>query len=336
MYIFRLFDKDDALTPVDARFLTDGVLTVGRDPASDWVMIDPDREISRSHLTMRVENGRLLLHCTGTNGVFDAATEDRLPIGEDIPLTLPQSILLGRYRLAADYAPQASAAGSPENGTLLMMPPLGHCIDVPSDWTDAPNVAPITAGTMFEAFCEGAGIEAAQFGAEDPAEILRRAGAVYRQMVLGVGDLLAERDRVRGEYQLAQTIITSADNNPFKWAPTQRLAIDLLLASEASFLSGPDALNASFRDIKKHLVATFRGFQQSLTAAIDSFHPATIVSATQGQSSLLKGRATLCWEEACRRHAALAAELTGESGVLNDAFVAAYGETSAQQQGPDI
>lgn len=92
MYIFRLFNKDDALTPIDARFLADGVLTVGRDPASDWVMIDPDREISRSHLTMRVENGQILLHCTGANGVFDAATEDRLPIiGEDIPLTLPQS-----------------------------------------------------------------------------------------------------------------------------------------------------------------------------------------------------------------------------------------------------
>ena len=161
MYIFRLFNKDDALTPVDARFLAEGVLTVGRDPASDWVMIDPDREISRSHLSMRVENGQLLLHCTGANGVFDAATEERLPIGEDIALNLPQSILLGRYRLAADHAPQASAGGSPENGTLLMMPPLGHRIDVPSDWTDAPSVPPITAGTMFDAFCEGAGIDAA-------------------------------------------------------------------------------------------------------------------------------------------------------------------------------
>ncbi|CAD7340655.1 FHA domain-containing protein [Sphingomonadales bacterium 56] len=332
MYIFRLFNKVDALTPVDARFLAEGVLTVGRDPASDWVMIDPDREISRSHLSMRVENGQLLLHCTGANGVFDAATEERLPIGEDIALNLPQSILLGRYRLAADHAPQASAGGSPENGTLLMMPPLGHRIDVPSDWTDGPSVPPITAGTMFDAFCEGAGIDAAQFGAEDPAEILRRAGAVYRQMVLGVGDLLAERDRVRGQYQLAQTIITSADNNPFKWAPTQRLAIDLLLASEGSFLSGPDALNASFRDIKKHLVATFHGFQQSLAAAVDSFDPQAIAAATEGQGSLLKSRAAVCWEEASRRHAALAAELEGEAGTLNDAFVTAYGEVSAQQE----
>ena len=326
MYIFRLFNKDDELTPVDARLLAEGALTVGRDPASDWVIIDPDREISRSHLTMRVENGQLLLHCTGANGVFDAATEERLPIGEDIPLTLPQSILLGRYRIAADHAPQASACGSPENGTLLMMPPLGHRIDVPSDWTDGPSVPPITAGTMFDAFCEGAGIDPAQFGAEDPAEVLRRAGAVYRQMVLGVGDLLAERDRVRGQYQLAQTIITSADNNPFKWAPTQRLAIDLLLASEGSFLSGPEALNASFRDIKKHLVATFHGFQQSLAAAVDSFDPQAIVAATEGQGSLLKSRAALCWEEVSRRHAALSAELDGEAGTLNDAFVAGYGE----------
>lgn len=334
MYIFRLFTQDDAVTPVDARLLADGTLKIGRDPAADWVMVDPDREISRTHLTLRAENGALFLNCSGTNGVFDAVTEERLPDNKDILLAPPASILVGRYRIVAEHAPQAvSDAVGMENGTLLMTAPIGTSIQVPTDWTDAPALPPMTAGSMFDAFCEGAGIETSAFSAEDPAEILRRAGAVYRQMVLGVGDLMAERDRVRGHYRLAHTTIGGEGNNPFKWAPTQRLAIDLLLASEKSFLSGPDALNASFRDIKKHLVATFLGFQHSLKVAIASFDPQDIAAATEGQASLLKGKVAVQWDETCRRHQALAAELEGQPGALDQAFVKAYGVASTDLEG---
>lgn len=334
MYIFRLFGKDDELTPIDARLLVDGTLTIGRDPSSDWVMVDPERQISRTHLTVRVDEGRLLLNCSGANGVFDAATNERLPSNEDIALTPPQSILLGRYRMVAEHALQSQGDdGDAGNRTLLMTAPLGSSIEVPTEWADAPGLPPITAGTMFDAFCEGAGIEASAFGAEDPAEILRRAGAVYRQMVLGLGDLMAERDRVRGHYRLAHTTIGGSENNPFKWAPTQRLAIDLLLASEKSFLSGPDALKASFRDMKKHLVATFRGFQQSLRTAVHTFGPDVIAAATEGQSGFLKGKVATHWDEACRRHARLAAELDGQPGELDRAFVKAYTVAAADLEG---
>ncbi len=334
MYIFRLFTLDDAVTPVDARLLANGTLKIGRDPAADWVMVDPDREISRTHLTMRVEDGDLFLNCSGANGVFDAMTEERLPDNHDILLAPPASILIGRYRMMAEHAPQAVTGHTGmENGTLLMSAPIGASIQVPTDWIDAPTIPAMTAGSMFDAFCEGAGLEASAFSAEDPAEILRRAGAVYRQMVLGVGDLMAERDRVRGHYRLAHTTIGGENNNPFKWAPTQRLAIDLLLASEQSFLSGPEALNTSFRDIKKLLVATFRGFQHSLKTAVASFNPEAIVAATEGPGSLLKGKAAVQWDEACRRHQALSAELAGQPGALDQAFVKAYGAASADLEG---
>src|SRR5207237_10407168 len=141
-------------------------------------------------------------------------------------------------------------------------------------------------GSLLEAFCEGAGLDASLLSSEDPTEIMRRAGAVYRQMVLGIGDLMAERDRARGQYKLSRTTIGGANNNPFKWAPTQRLAIDLLLAGESSFLSGPAALKASFRDVKKHLVATFAGLRASLRAAVDSFAPAAVEPAAAGRAGI--------------------------------------------------
>ena len=159
--------------------------------------------------------------------------------------------------------------------TMVLTPPLGTSTAVPDDWSDASaRRCPTANGSLLEAFCEGAGLDASLLSSEEPAEIMRRAGAVYRQMVLGIGDLMAERDRARGQYKLSRTTIGGANNNPFKWAPTQRLAIDLLLAGSGSFLSGPAALQASFRDIKRHLIATFAGLHGSLRAAIDSVRSA--------------------------------------------------------------
>lgn len=325
MYIFRLFKASDPLTAIDARLLADGILKVGRDPASDWVMIDPGCEISREHLTVRVCGNDLVLHCKGANGVFDDDSDERLPNGEDLPLALPAALRLGPYRMVAERALQASQSESGDGvGTLLMRMPTMDRPDAHAEWNGTVIIPTMTAGTMFEAFCHGAGIDPSQFSAEDPAVILQRAGAMYRHMVLGVSDLVAERERVRGHFRLARTTIGGTDNNPFKWAPTQRLAIDLLMPTEKSFLAGPEAVEASFRDIKTHWMATHRGFQNSIRTAVATFSPEGIEKATEGQNSLLKSRSTVQWEEASRRHAQLAGELEGAPGALDSAFVQAY------------
>jgi type VI secretion system FHA domain protein len=215
--------------------------------------------------------------------------------------------------------------------TMVLTPPLGTSTVVPDDWSDAGIVLPAANGSLLEAFCEGAGLDASLLSSEEPTEIMRRAGAVYRQMVLGIGDLMAERDRARGQYKLSRTTIGGANNNPFKWAPTQRLAIDLLLAGSGSFLSGPAALQASFRDIKRHLIATFAGLHGSLRAAIGSFDPLALDAAVEPRASLLKSRAALQADEVASRHADLARQLgEGEGGSLEAAFVAAYDAAEAQ------
>src|SRR3569623_2447541 len=160
---------------------------------------------------------------------------------------------------------------------------------------------------------------------------MRRAGAVYRQMVLGIGDLMTERDRARGQYKLSRTTIGGTNNIPFKCAPTQRLAIDLLLAGSGNFQSGPAALKASVRDIKRHLIATFAGLHGSLHAAIDSFDPAALDAAVGDRAGLLKSRAACQAEEVAQRRGDLSRQLAeGDGGSLERAFVAAYAAAEAQ------
>jgi type VI secretion system FHA domain protein len=146
-------------------------------------------------------------------------------------------------------------------------------------------------------------------------------------MVLGVGDLMSERSSIKTQYKMDRTTISAEDNNPFKWAPTQRLAIDLLLRREAGFLSGAAALKASFEDIKKHLLCTFVGFRASLLALLDQSAPGRIEGKLDGQSLFLKSRGAACWAEYEQIHAALEKQMVeDQDGPINQAFIRAYEE----------
>ena len=332
MYMLQLFDAADAIQPLDARLIRDGVLRIGRDAAADWPIVDPDCALSRSHLEISADGTGLRLRSLGANGVFDDLSGARFPDGEEVDVPLPGALRLGRFRIVATHAPHGEIDVT-GGRTLILTPPLGSSTEVPSDWTDGTGSVAFAEGSLLEAFCQGAGIDASTLSGEDSEEVMRRAGAVYRQMVLGVGDLMAERDRARGRYQLTRTTIRSANNNPFKWAPSQRLAIDLLLAGSSGFLSGPAALQASFRDLKRHLVATFAGLQGSLRSAVDAFDPVGIDAAMADRSSLLKSRAALQMAEVGERHADLKRQLEqGIEGSLDRAFVSAYDVTDATLQ----
>jgi predicted component of type VI protein secretion system len=329
MYMLQLFDAENMITPLDARLIRDGVLRIGRDTDADWAIADPECALSRAHCELVVDRDGLTLRALGANGVFDDDTGERFPDAIDVLLPVPSALRLGRFRMVATRAPHDEGAIDATR-TMVLTPPLGSSVEVPSEWSDATPAPVMAGGSLLEAFCQGAGLDCSMLSEEDPEEIMRRAGAVYRQMVLGIGDLMAERDVARARYQLTRTTISGSDNNPFKWAPTQRLAIDLLLAGSTGFLSGPAALKASFRDVKRHLVATFAGLQGSLRAAIGTFDPAALDAAVAPRASMLKSRATLQMSEVVDRHADLIRQLDEDApGSLDHAFVAAYGEAEA-------
>lgn len=335
MYILRLFEGDVLSQPIDARLLREGQLGIGRDPSADWVMHDPECRISRWHCVLGVDEETLTVRSMGANGVFDDVNDVRFEKDVDTPIQIPSTLRFGNFKLVVDHAAQAGAGDGREGQTLILTPPLGASIAVPGDYADeAVGAAAKPDGSLLDRFCEGAGLEPSAFAMEDPEDIMRRAGAVYRQMVLGVGDLMAERERMRSQYEIARTTIGGANNNPFKWAPTQRLALDLLLAESHGFMNGPAALKASFVDIKKHLVATFRGLHASLRASVAALDPAEIEKAVPARSSLLQSRGTQLWNELTRRHADLKAEVEeGGDGALNQSFVKAYDAAAGELDG---
>ncbi|WP_404338561.1 type VI secretion system-associated FHA domain protein [Sphingomonas sp. MMS12-HWE2-04] len=328
MYMLQLFDLDGSAQPIDARLLRDGAITIGRDTKCDWPIADPDRALSREHCEVVASLDGLILRAMGTNGVFDDTTGERLPDLIDVPVPVPFTFRMGRFRLAATRA-LFDDGERDANRTMVLTPPIGPSTAVPSDWADAQPHAPALDESLLEAFCRGAGLDASMLSGDDPTRVMEQAGAVYRQMVLGIADLMVEREHARRRYNLARTTIGGTGNNPFKWAPTQRLAIDLLLSDVGGFLSGPDAISHSLTEVKRHLIATFAGLQASLREAVDSFDPDKLEAAT-GKATLLRSRQALQLQEAHARHADLRRQLDGADGSLERAFVHAY---AASEQG---
>jgi predicted component of type VI protein secretion system len=324
MYKLQLFKTAEPTELIDARLFAAGSLTIGRDPRANWSIDDPQCALSRWHCEFFARPDGLAASATGANGVFFHESRERLPVGVETLLPLPCSLELGGFRLVASVAP-FDGREIDANMTMVLTPPVGNSAEVPSEWIDGATLPEMANGSLLEAFCQGAGLDSSLLSSEEPDEIMRRAGAIYRQMVLGIGDLMVERNRARGQYEMSRTTIGGKGNNPFKWAPTQRLALDLLLSGPSSFLTGPAAVQSSFRDIKRHLIASFAGLQGCLRAAIETFSPIELDQAVPEKGSFFKNRADFQIDEVKRRQQDLVAQLyDGRQGSLDSAFVSGY------------
>jgi predicted component of type VI protein secretion system len=325
MYILRLFHRLEPDRAISAHMVAGGIVRVGRDPAADWTIDDGDCEISRTHFEIACNGDGLTLTPLGANGVFGDGGE-RLVDGAPASVAPGEAFAFGKYRMRIEAAPFAAQLARSPEATMVFAAPFGEELAVPTDWSDAADLPPIEDdASLLEAFCEGAGLDVSAMSDEDPARIMRRAGAIYRQMVLGLGDLVLERSATKADLQMDRTTIGARGNNPFKWAPTRKLAADLLIGREAGFLSGPDAIRESFEDVKKHMLGTLAGFGAAMRAVVAALSPMEIARRLEGQSHFLKSRQAASWAEFEKRHGEFSAQgLEVQDGPVNQAFIAAY------------
>lgn len=329
MFLLKLYHESDPERPVAAQVTDGGLTRVGRDPAVEWVVEDPEREVSRTHLELSCSDGVLTMTPLGTNGVFGDGGEQLLQ-GQARPLKPGDAISFGKYRMTVEAA-HGGPSGKALDGTILAAP-FGSDLAIPAAWPDAPLAPAENGDSLLDAFCRGADLDVSAFSGEDPAEVMRRAGEIYRQMVLGLADLMGARSTIKNDHRLERTTIGATDNNPFKWAPSRRLASDLLLRRDGGFLPGPDAIRASFGDVKKHMLGTLDGFRAAVDCVLEAGRPDAVEARVVSRKSMLQSQTAACWAEYGRLHTEFAdAWRSGTAGPINDAFIAAYEARLAQQ-----
>jgi len=340
MITLRLFHSSDPFRELDARALGDDSVVVGRDPGADWFVSDSLSELSRRHCVLAARDGVIVLRDLSANGVYVGVDRRRVEREVETELDPSEAIHIGQFTIVVDTSNGAANGNAPEgesvfhapfSAPLLLDPELkSRDFSVPSEWESetlalaGEAAPPLTNAALLDAFCAGARLDASSFAGEDPVEVMRRAGAIYRQVVLGLGDLMAERTSIKAEFRLDRTTVSAAGNNPFKWAPTQRVAVDLLCGRNESFLSGPAALKASFEDMKKHLLCLIAGSRAAVNATFEHLSPPRIEEAAKAPLVVV-GKGEACWRQYQRRHDELSTEAraTPES-VVNKAFKAGY------------
>ncbi|HEY3697004.1 MAG TPA: type VI secretion system-associated FHA domain protein TagH [Phenylobacterium sp.] len=333
MYTLRLFHQADPSRQLEARDLDEGELAIGRDAGADWAISDPARTLSRQHCVVVLKDGAISLRDTSANGVYLGAERRRLAPQAQTLLSAGDTIQLGDFVIVVEeghsFAPPPADDDSPFDAPfhrpILDDSAIGaESLAIPFDWADAPPAAaPPSDGSLLDAFCAGAKLDASAFAGEDPAVVMQRLGEVYRQMVLGLGDLMQERTSAKSGYRMERTRVHAEGNNPFKWAAPQRVAVDLLRGRETGFLTGPAAVTASFGDLKKHLLCMLAGMRAAIGATLDGLSPEAVEAALERQSYML--RAKVNWAEYVKLHGAFRQQAQGEpDSVLNRAFAQAY------------
>jgi predicted component of type VI protein secretion system len=188
-----------------------------------------------------------------------------------------------------------------------------------------PPPAASAAAVDWAAFYEGAGMGPDELRLSPDA--MRRLGVMYRQVVLGMSDLMRDRAEFKDEFRVERTQLAIGRNNPLKHLPPQDAAKVLLGDPLPGFQDSEEAIRGAFEDLKRHQLAMLAGVQRALQAVFDRLAPEEIeklVETANGSKKLLS-RKLNPWDLYATVFMALKKDATSNAnGVMSVAFREGY------------
>ncbi len=227
-------------------------------------------------------------------------------------------------------------------GTAAASPPakktdLWGSEDGGSEGEDTGSVATAPAPTVegsvsLSPFLEGANLPMSSFADADPADVLKRAGEIYRQAVLNYAQFLVNRDKVKEEYQVDRTQIGAKNNSPLKFLPAEQAAEQMLKEPMAGFLDGPAAFRDASVDIKKHQIGLMAGTRAALEALLGEVSKAAEANQASGIKLPFGGKQA-SEETLADVLVRLTEEMQGNGrGVVFQAFRSAYDRVTQEDE----
>ncbi len=193
---------------------------------------------------------------------------------------------------------------------------------------ETPNAAPQAAGTAdWAAFYEGAGMGPEELRLSDDA--LRKLGVMYRQVVLGMSDLMRDRAEFKDEFRVQKTVLAIGRNNPLKHLPPQDAAKVMLGDPLPGFQDSEESIRGAFEDLKRHQLAMLAGVQRAVLAVFERLSPEEIEKLAEeaNGSKKMLSRKVNPWDLYAIVFEALKKDATSNAnGVMSVAFREGYEE----------
>ena len=248
-------------------------MVLGRDADCGVCLPDPQRNVSRRHLSVWLEGGALHFRVLSeVNGVETPSAE--APPGASGVLSVGQALKIGEYEVAVQAPPVAPAdpwAVFDRDGSgLAPVPPTPAAAaedDPFGEWGfETTFGAGIRGEGALEAhalgegdisdFFRGLGMDAAKLGTLSRGE-LEAIGRAMRILVLGVLELHTSAAGVKRELRAEdRTSLASPDNNPLKTDWSKETKLRYLFAGRAvggGFLTPERALRELVEELTAHI-----------------------------------------------------------------------------------
>lgn len=301
--------------PIAAEFREEGG-TIGRSPESTLLLPDPDRIISRTHAVVAHEGGRFVVRDQGTT-VPVIINGRPVGKGREQVITAGDEMRIAAYAMTVDRVQEISADDTTtiiRSGTLLswsedgqpvaqnriatfIVPdpvanaksaapaasPAATPVSAPEDVPPtlvaraAPAATPAGDDPLLAALLRGAGVSEVRVPGGLTPELMEEVGAVMRETMRGLLDLLAARAHAKREVRADATVIVANDNNPLKFSPDLDAAVAHLLMPRGQGFMSPQRSLADARDsLRTHQEGFVAGMQAALGAVLGRFDPAKL------------------------------------------------------------
>lgn len=284
-------------------------LVLGRDSDCGVCLPDPQRNVSRRHLSLWIEEGELLFRVLSVvNGV-------EMPFGEAPPgargvLALGQTLKLAEYSVSAAAVPEASTQGSPKAADPWAVfdrdgsgvPPAAPAEEDPfGEWGFEATFGPgpmgggaLDAGKLapgdLTSFFQGLGLDPATVGAMSQGEI-EAIGQLVRTLVLGVLELHTGAMGVKKELRSDdRTMVAVRDNNPLKTEWPQETKLRYLFGGRATgvgFVNPERAVRELLVDLIAHNNASGAASRIALESTLKEFDPDALKTRLLGEGTKL-------------------------------------------------
>ena len=338
-------------------------LVLGRDSDCGVCLPDPQRNVSRKHLSVWIEEDALHFRVLSVvNGV-------EMPFGEAPPgargvLPLGQTLKLADYSLIASEAVPAPAPAEPADpwavfdrdgsGVAPAAPPervsfaAGQTggFSVPASPEDDPfgewgfettfgpggtGGGPLDAGTLapgdVSSFYQGLGLDPASIGALSQGE-LDAIGRLVRTLVLGVLDLHTSASGVKKDLRSEdRTMVAVKDNNPLKTDWPQETKLRYLFGGRAAgvgFINPERAVRELLVELIAHNSASGAASRAALESTLREFEPDALKARLLGEGAKLFA-GTRAWDAYCKYYEEQGADMgKWAQRLLDKYFTDAY------------
>ena len=166
------------------------------------------------------------------------------------------------------------------------------------------------------------------------SEVMSNLGAILRETVQGLMEILLARSDVKGEFRLDRTTMGPVENNPLKTPPgrpplsPEEVMVLLLVKQKDAYMSPVQAVREGFNDIKAHQLAVVAGIQAALSRLLERFDPSNLEAHLE-QSVLDNlwpaNRKAKYWDLFTAEYQAIAREAEDDfKELFGDEFARAY------------